>query len=113
MTIHEDFKPVQLDYDRSIGKKTLFSEFPPATTDASCEDEFFIRPIDTAPTLHRVFVCGWQSPSKSVAGYWWWHEDAVVDGAAIVRPHATHWFPIITPDFPSGPTILAKHGVLS
>lgn len=62
------------------------------------------KPIDTAPDLERVLVCGWYPPPGNVAGYWWWYEDTIVDGAGYEHPDATHWAPVLLPqDFPSAP----------
>lgn len=59
--------------------------------------------ISTAPDLERVMVAGWQEPSGSVAGYWWWHEDACQDGVALDHPSATHWCNVRLPAFPAAP----------
>lgn len=54
------------------------------------------------PEWERVMVAGWQPRSGNVAGYWWWHEDALAgDGLPTERAHATHWFPILLPAFPA------------
>ena len=58
-------------------------------------------PIETAPDLERIWVCGVQPRARSgCQAYWWWHEDAAHEGKAIEHPNATHWAPIILPDFP-------------
>lgn len=52
------------------------------------------RPIEelTRENDHqRILVAGWQNPTKRVAGYWWWHEDSVVEGAPFEHPQATFW----------------------
>lgn len=59
--------------------------------------------ISTAPDLERVMVSGWQEPSGSVAGYWWWHEDACHGGVALDHPNATHWCNVRLPAFPAAP----------
>jgi hypothetical protein len=61
------------------------------------------KPIETGPDMERVWVCGWHKPSGRDAGYWWYHEDVIDEGVAIVRPHATHWAPIVLPPFPTPP----------
>lgn len=61
------------------------------------------KPIESAPDFERVLVCGWQPRSRSVRGYWWWHEDVCEHGRSIQHPNATHWAPIIKPDFPTPP----------
>ena len=63
------------------------------------------KPIDTAPDLERVLVCGWNPRHGNVAGYWWWHEDTVTDGSGSKHPDATHWAPLILPqEFPAAPS---------
>ena len=61
------------------------------------------QPIHTAPSWDRVMVCGWQPRSGTVAGYWWWHQDATgPDGKALAHPDASHWAPVILPEnFPA------------
>ncbi|HQT65951.1 MAG TPA: hypothetical protein PLO16_15740 [Acidocella sp.] len=61
------------------------------------------QPIESAPELDRIWVCGWQKPSGSVIGYWWWHEDVCVNSRALEHPEATHWAVIVLPDFPPAP----------
>lgn len=56
------------------------------------------QPIETAPGLSRVWVCGWQKPHGTTRGYWWWHEDCVAYGAAIEHPGAIYWAPIVLPE---------------
>lgn len=49
-------------------------------------------PIETAPTLERVFVAGWQRPSGTCAGYWWFEEDVTDDkGVPMGKPDARLW----------------------
>lgn len=58
--------------------------------------------ISTVPDLDRVIVAGWQKPSKRVAGYWWVHEDFVVNGKPDAHPGALLWQPFPSPpDLPS------------
>ena len=57
--------------------------------------------VETAPDLDRVMVCGWEKPTKTRAGYWWYHEDVVSDGTAIEHSDATHWCEIVIPAFPA------------
>jgi len=40
---------------------------------------------------NRILVAGWQKPSGRVQGYWWWHEDVVIDGAPMEHPNAKFW----------------------
>lgn len=61
------------------------------------------QPIETAPKLDRVLVCGWQPLSGTVDGYWWWHVDVIADGRPLEHRAASHWFPIELPDFPEAP----------
>lgn len=61
------------------------------------------REIASAPDLERVFVAGWQPRHGNMGGYWWWHEDVVVDGAATEHPDATLWYPIALPPLPTPP----------
>lgn len=74
-----------------------------AIHDAVMAERPKLQPIETAPDLERVMVAGWNPPSGSVAGYWWYEEDCVDDGKAIDKPYATHWFPIVKPVFPAAP----------
>lgn len=62
------------------------------------------QPIETAPDLERVMVCGWKRPSGTTSGYWWYHEDVCDCGEALERPAATHWTPVNLPAFPPPPT---------
>lgn len=61
-----------------------------------------LEPIQTAPEHARVFVAGWQGPSNKTQGYWWYHEDIIIDGKPFEYIGATHWFPLALPDFPMG-----------
>lgn len=61
------------------------------------------QPIETAPEAERILVAGWQRPLGMVAGYWWWHEDTVLDGEPCDHPAATLWAPIVLPKFPAPP----------
>lgn len=61
------------------------------------------QPIETAPESDRIMVCGWQTRHGNCAGYWWWHEDYVIDGKAIENPAALYWTPINLPPFPLPP----------
>jgi hypothetical protein len=61
------------------------------------------QPIETAPELERVMVCGWQPRHGNCAGYWWWHEDATTSEGAIEHPDALYWTPIVLPPFPAAP----------
>lgn len=61
------------------------------------------KPIGTAPEGSRVLVAGYQKASGNVAGYWWWHEGCVFDGADPEHPNATHWHPILKAKFPAPP----------
>ena len=52
------------------------------------------QPIETAPTLDRVLVAGWQKPSGGVAGYWWYYEDMTDErGVPMDNPSALRWQP--------------------
>ena len=53
----------------------------------------------------RVFVAGYTKPTDTVAGYWWWHEDNIIDGKPVDHPNATHWIPIQLPPFPAPPSV--------
>lgn len=55
--------------------------------------------ISTAPELDRVIVAGWQKPTQRVAGYWWMHEDVIINGKPDAHPDALLWHP-----FPDRPT---------
>ena len=60
------------------------------------------KPIQTAPTLERVFVAGWEEQKGSCAAYWWREEDVTDDrGIPIGHPNALLWQPI--PDPPKSP----------
>lgn len=62
------------------------------------------QPIETAPDLERVLVCGWQKSHRLAQGYWWWAEDVTSDGAAVEHTDATHWAPVDVPPFPDTPS---------
>ena len=57
------------------------------------------QPIETAREWDRVIVAGWQPRSGNVAGYWWYHDDTIVDGKPCEHPNATLWhsFPEVPP----------------
>lgn len=61
------------------------------------------QPIETAPELDRVMVCGWQKQKGTTIGYWWYEEDVVSGGVGIGKPHALFWAPLVIPPFPAGP----------
>jgi hypothetical protein len=57
--------------------------------------------IETAESLDRIMVAGWQRPSGNVAGYWWIHEDCTDEnGVPITHSLATKWRPL--PPLPEG-----------
>lgn len=62
------------------------------------------KPIESAPSLDRIMVAGWQPSRGNTAGYWWVHEDATDDkGVPIDHPTATLWQPLPTaPDAKDG-----------
>jgi hypothetical protein len=62
------------------------------------------HPIETAPDLERVMVCGWQQPHGNVIGYWWWGEDVCDNGRGIECPNALYWTPIVLPSMPAPPS---------
>jgi hypothetical protein len=64
-------------------------------------------PISTAPELERIMVAGWEHPSRTTRGYWWWGEDCVAEGRGIEHPDALLWAPIIIPPLPEGPPSIA------
>lgn len=48
--------------------------------------------IETAPSLERIIVAGWQPASGNVRAYWWWYEDVTDEhGRPIDWPHALMW----------------------
>lgn len=48
--------------------------------------------IESAPTLDRVFVAGWQPRHGNTEGYWWLYEDMTDEnGKPIDHPNATMW----------------------
>ena len=51
------------------------------------------QPIETARNDDRVIVAGWQPRHGNVAGYWWFHDDSIVDGKPFLHPDATLWHP--------------------
>lgn len=61
-------------------------------------------PIDTVSAGDRVIVAGYQARNGAVAGYWWYHEDAIDDaGKPCADAYATHWRPFDNPPFPTPP----------
>jgi hypothetical protein len=75
---------------------------------SALEDELKAREwqdISTAQELDRVFVSGYQKPSGNVAGYWWVHEDVIVNGKPLEHPSATKWQPL-----PKPPSCESKNG---
>lgn len=58
------------------------------------------EPISTAPDLERIWVAGWQKPSSTHRGYWWWQEDCADNGKGIEHPNALLWCPIVLPPLP-------------
>jgi hypothetical protein len=61
------------------------------------------QPIETAPDLERVMVCGWNKQTQTCKGYWWWHEDVCDNGIAIEHHHALYWTKMVLPAFPEPP----------
>lgn len=59
------------------------------------------QPIETAPELERVMVCGWSKPTRTCQGYWWWGEDCVSEGKGIEHPDAVYWTAINLPPLPA------------
>lgn len=53
--------------------------------------------IKTAPELERIFVAGWQKPQNKTVGYWWVHEDVILDGKPLDHPDALLWQPLPSP----------------
>jgi len=52
------------------------------------------KPISTAGSLDRLIVAGWQKPSGTTAGYWWYYEDMTDEhGNPIDYPEALMWHP--------------------
>lgn len=48
--------------------------------------------IETAPTLERIIVAGWQKDSGNVGAYWWWYEDYTDEhGKPMDWPSALMW----------------------
>ncbi len=57
------------------------------------------RTMGSIGSFDRVFVAGWQKPSRSTSGYWWMHEDCTDEhGVPMDHPEALLWRPI--PDRP-------------
>lgn len=50
-----------------------------------------ISELSEEENYNRILVTGWQNPSGRVQGYWWWHEDVVIDGAPMEHPNAKFW----------------------
>ncbi len=68
------------------------------------------QPIETAPELERIHICGWVAKWKSVQAYWFYHEGYVSDGKAyaasgesLYGDRKLYWAPIILPPFPQEP----------
>lgn len=59
------------------------------------------QPIETAPDLERIVVAGWNDRRGNCAGYWWFHEDMIVDGKPSDHPDALLWHPF--PELPDSP----------
>ena len=72
-------------------KKDLGSYDPEGTADAVSVPSTGWQPIETAPDMERVRVCGYQNRSGGCAGYWWHHEDVIVDGKPFDHPNALLW----------------------
>jgi len=50
------------------------------------------QPIETAPSLERIIVAGWQPEHGAIKGYWWWYEDHTNEhGKPIDFPSALKW----------------------
>lgn len=63
--------------------------------------------MNTAPTLERVFVAGWQRRYGSVSGYWWLYEDCTdQNGVPMEHPDALKWQPLPPP--PASPPDLDR-----
>jgi len=61
------------------------------------------QPISTAPDFDRIMIAGWKEPRSGCAGYWWYEEGMAENGKDMVMKDATHWCPLIVPDFPAPP----------
>ena len=60
------------------------------------------KSIQTAPTLDRVFVAGWQEHNGVCQAYWWYEEDVTDEnGVPMTHPNALLWQPL--PDPPKKP----------
>lgn len=71
----------------------------------TCFDTTYLwQPIETAPDLERVMVCGWSPPYRTTRGYWRYGEDVVADRKGVEYSHAEFWAPLIIPPFPEEPT---------
>jgi hypothetical protein len=56
------------------------------------------QPINTAPTLDRVYVAGWQKQIGRCAAYWWHGEDTTDErGIPMEHPSALLWQPLPDP----------------
>jgi hypothetical protein len=50
------------------------------------------KSIDTAPTLERILVAGWQEMKGPVQSYWWYYEDHTDEnGKPMEWPDALMW----------------------
>ena len=68
------------------------------------------QPIDEGKpyALERVLVSGWSRPRRTVAGYWWTHEDVLnEDGCPLGHPKATYFKPL---DMFKGPILPPEGG---
>lgn len=66
------------------------------------------HPISEAPEGSRVLVAGWEPTRAGVAGYWWWHDDNIVDGKPFDNPTAILFTPApITPKDPPTDAMLS------
>jgi hypothetical protein len=67
--------------------------------------------MDSAPTLERVLVAGWQDRNGRTVGYWWYYED-VTDEAGIPEehPNALLWrrLPAAPKDAPTAAMLAAR-----
>ena len=61
------------------------------------------QPIETAPELQRIMVCGWLPPNGRTVGYWWYTEGCVIDGMDPENTDALYWTPLVLPEFPTPP----------
>lgn len=67
------------------------------------------RTIESAPSMCRILVCGWQKATRQTQGYWWWGEDVTIDGKPNDHKNATHWAPMVLPAFPPPPVQEKDH----